>query len=194
MIFDFLALVETEEQRDAINELFLMHCEKMKSIAMSVLHNHADAEDAMMNAFLYMCENASMFEDYKNPRVYGLIFLKTRCAAIDIYRKNKRHAALLATLKEDVLLTSYNADEDDLSDIIFNQENRKLFHEVLNSLEDIYRIPVSLKYFYEMRSNEIAAFMGIAESVVNVRIYRARKMLKEICKERGYEYDGKEIQ
>ncbi|MCD6291209.1 MAG: RNA polymerase sigma factor, partial [Anaerolineae bacterium] len=48
-----------------------------------------------------------------------------------------------------------------------------------NVLDPMYRIPVVLRYWYDLSYREIAEIMGVPESTVKTRLHRARLRLAE---------------
>lgn len=51
---------------------------------------------------------------------------------------------------------------------------------------------IILYYYQELSIKDIAAIIGISENTVNQRLYRARKRLKKILMEDGYNYGYQE--
>ncbi len=61
--------------------------------------------------------------------------------------------------------------------ILINEENKKRLSELISELDTIYRDVLYLKYQICMSSSEISKLLGVSENVVNVRLYRAKKIL-----------------
>ncbi len=186
MISELLLAIETEEEAYAISEIYRLYHKRMIGIAMKILNNHADAEDAMMSAIKYMCEKPQKFLDYKSPKIIYLIRCKTECIAIDMFRRKKRMGLYTTALTEEIEDTAYNTNEESTLDIIINQETENHLYQALKSLKPEYQIPIILKYFHQMKLNEIADLMNMTENSVNVRIFRGRQKLKEICSQMEY--------
>ncbi len=51
---------------------------------------------------------------------------------------------------------------------------------------------IILHYYHELSIKDIAIIIGINENTVNQRLYRARKKLKKILVEDGYDYGYQE--
>ena len=71
-------------------------------------------------------------------------------------------------------------------EIEINLENREMVSKALRDMKEEYRIPIILKYFHQMKTKEIAEFLDLSEGTVDVRIHRGKKMLKEICIDKGF--------
>lgn len=181
--------IENEIERHAINEIFETHFPRMQAIAYDILKNREDAEDVAMGVIQSMCEHPNSFIDYQSPKTIHLVFICTRNAAIDLYRKNQRTKEFLLSenlqdfSKEDG--TFYDA-EDSFSNIIISEENKKYLIRSIDLLDDIYKTPILLKYTHQMKNIEIAALLHVDVNTVNTRIFRAKHLLRETMKELGY--------
>ena len=185
MVLDFLATIETEDEYNAIDQIYRLYYGRMVMIALDILHNKSDAEDAVMDAIKYMCDQPSMFLDYETSQTYSLVCMKVKCSAIDIFRRKKREASRFISLNDEIESTTYDESDYDLSNILINAENQRILYQALNELDHTYQIPIILKYFYQMRSREIADFMGLTVEAVDMRIHRAKRILKKMCIDRG---------
>ena len=88
-------------------------------------------------------------------------------------------------MNDEIESTTYDESDYDLSNILINAENQRILYQALNELDHTYQIPIILKYFYQMRSREIADFMGLTVEAVDMRIHRAKRILKKMCIDRG---------
>ena len=61
MISAALAVLESEEQRNELSEIYENNISNFYNIAFQQLHNKHDAEDAIQDAFLAIANNTSIF-------------------------------------------------------------------------------------------------------------------------------------
>ena len=61
MISAALAVLESEEQRNELSEIYENNISNFYNIAFQQLHNKHDAEDAIQDAFLAIANNPSIF-------------------------------------------------------------------------------------------------------------------------------------
>ncbi len=90
MLSLYLSLVDNEEQRSLVEQIYY-DCEQiMYRAAYSILHNKQDAEDAVHDAFLRIVSDIDRIAsvDPGKRRNYAVIVAKN--IAIDHYRKNKK--------------------------------------------------------------------------------------------------------
>ena len=187
MILELLQIIENDDERDAINELFNAYFPKMQSVAYGILNNKYDAEDAAMEAMKYICEHPDHFLDYKNPSTISLIFICVRNVSIDMYRRKQRGNKLF-TSTDDFYGNYQNVLEEDqsLCDIIICKENKEIINKALEELDDMYKLPILLKYNYQMKNKDISKLLNVDVNTVNGRIFRAKKLLKEKLQVLGY--------
>ena len=68
-----------------------------------------------------------------------------------------------------------------------DEESRRILSLVAN-LPDDYREPLMLRALHGMRSKQIAAVLELPEATIDTRISRARRMLRELAREKGKSY------
>ncbi|MBE6576906.1 MAG: RNA polymerase sigma factor [Ruminococcaceae bacterium] len=187
MILSLLQIIENDEERNAINELFNTYFPKMQSVAYGILNNTQDAEDAAMETMEYICEHADDFVDYKDYKTLGKIFMCVKTTAIDMYRRNQRKNKLFICTDhfEGDFQTLFEEDQS-LSDIMISKETNEILSKSLDQLEDMYKIPILLKYNYHMKNKDIAKLLKVDTNTVNGRIFRAKKLIKENMYALGY--------
>ena len=187
MISAFLQIIETDEERAVVNEIFNTYFPHLQSKAFDILHNKQDAEDAAMSTMEFVCENPDRFMNPQDPHTVGFLFMCQKSIAIDMYRKNKRKNNLfICTDHFEGDIQELFEEDMSLSDIMILQETKAIVSKALDQLEDMYKIPILLKYNHQMRNKDIAALLKIDINTVNGRIFRAKKLIKENLHSLGY--------
>lgn len=137
----------------------------MYRLALAMLHNRQDAEDAVSEAVLIAYEKRHTLRDRKRFKPW--IMQITANEARRIYGKNRR-----ITPMED--MEAYMPS--------FRDENHELW-DVVMQLETAHREVIML-YFYERFSiREIGRILRVPEGTVKSRLSRAKKALKEMLEE-----------
>ena len=129
-------------------------------LALGILHNREDAEDAVSEAILKAYEK---IHTLKNPNSFRAWIMQIAAnEAKRIYVKNKRSA-----LMENV--------EDYMPE--FRDEYHELW-DVVMRLDVSYR-EVTILYFYEQLTiKEISKILHISEGTVKSRLHRGKQQLK----------------
>ncbi|MBO5849990.1 MAG: RNA polymerase sigma factor [Paludibacteraceae bacterium] len=184
----FLQALETREQYVLIEQLYNQYYSLMVSRAYQILNDISDAEDAAMKVFEKISEDPHLICDIEKTAVVAKLSLFTKNAAIDIYRKKKiRNNVLSYSTDHDLDILANVADPNqNIEDIAVNAENQTHLKMAIQNLDDKYRIPLLLKYYYNQSNSSIAKALNLTVENVNQRIFRAKGKLELIL--RGLEH------
>ncbi len=134
----------------------------MYRLALAMLHNRQDAEDAVSEAVLKAYEKRRSLREQNRFKPW--IMQITANEARKIYGKNKR-------------ITPVEDMEEYMP--VFREKSHELW-DVVMQLEDVHR-EVIILYFYERFSiKEIGAILHIPEGTVKSRLSRGKRALKEM--------------
>lgn len=133
----------------------------MYRLALAMLRNEQDAEDAVGEAVLRAYEKRRTLRD--RERFKPWIMQITANEARKIYRRNKR---IVPVEDMEAYMPVFQSDSHELWDVVMGME--KAYREVI------------ILYFYERFSvREIGAVLRIPEGTVKSRLFRGKKLLKE---------------
>ncbi len=168
MLFIYLSLIDSEENKDKFETLYLRHRKLMKYIALDILGDEYAAEDAVHNAFLKIIANLDKFSEEDCQENKNLIVIIIRSVSIDMYRKRNREFENTDILdKELTVETDFSVVQ--VEDIL----------KEIEALPEIYRDVLLLKVEYDFKDRDIAKMLGINVDTVSKRLERARKQLKQ---------------
>lgn len=150
-------------------ELIARYQKPVYRLAYSMLGNRADAEDAAQDVFIRAYKSISTYTD--SGRFWGWLrkitvnvcLKKVRPVMLSIDDIDETPGYALDTVNESVINT---LELDQLKIFIFD-------------LPPAYRSVIVLKYLEDMSYSEIAEILGETVSNIQVRIFRAKKMLRE---------------
>lgn len=180
MLSFYLSMVETEEQRDLVTRLYNAYERKMYAIAFSILKNKQDSEDAVSESFIKLINNLDKISDIDSSKCKGFITIVVKNTAIDIY--NKRKKDIHSDIDEAYDLSGGTVEDDFLKG--FDCES---VHTAVNMLKEEYKQALTLKYFYNMKIDDIAKIIGITYDGTLKRIKRAEQGLYKTLSEMNYE-------
>lgn len=149
---------------DAFVELMEQNKSAMYKTAISILHNDADAADAMQDAILSCWKNIGKLRQDKYFKTWLTRILINCCK--DIIRKNG----------STVYLESYDGI-DTGSDTSLSDRDIK---ESFEGLSDNYRLILTLYYTQGMTIKEISQLLDMKENTVKTRLSRGRAEFKMI--------------
>lgn len=152
------------------SERWLLHSEAAYRVALYILEDPKDAEDAVQDVFLKLWSSQIDPDELSNPRAYVLRAVRNLC--VDRVRAASRYPQ--EPLTDSTPL--YSPGEQDVSE-------RDRLRKVLDSIErlpDRQRTCIKLKVLEGMDYEQIAQRTGLKEGNVRVQISLARKKLKKI--------------
>lgn len=172
MLLFFLAMLETEEDRQRFVELYEQCRERIEQTAKRILRNQHDSEDAVQNAFMQIIRHfEKVYEIPCDDLPFWCISI-VKNEAYMILRKKQKTVPLEdwdAVVEEAGLVSDYD-------DVV------KLFAKI----PETYRAALEMKFLLDYSGKEIAQHLGISESAVNTRISRGRALLREIAEKGGF--------
>lgn len=134
----------------------------MYVVALSILKNESDTEDALQNAVMIAYKNLDALSSKDKFKPWIFRILKNECYRI-------------------IKLRNYSLDdeieiEDPKSDI--DHESQMTVWDAVNKLDEKYREVVMLYYYQGFKIPDIADVLEISTDNVKQRLSRARKELK----------------
>jgi len=145
--------------------------------AYSVLGNHEDSEDAVMEAVLRIVRSEEKFRDLGCSDIRALSVIYVRNTAIDIYNKNRKTPYPVADLPEQIDLTP---TPEEMS---VDADNAERLMKLIDNMPHSYRDVLLLRCRYDMGTAEIADVLGLENGTVRTRLTRAKAWLRKNMKE-----------
>lgn len=170
----FLMIVDGEEDRALFTEMYNKYYKRVYHISNKHLQNHALAEEATQETFLYIAKNFDSFKK-DNSNLKGYISTVARGKAISYFRKEKDY--LLADFEDNI------DNIPEIDDAIFDIYDQMTVRDAIEKLPEASANILQLKYVYGLESLEIAKLYNISNSAVRKRVERAKKLLKSILEE-----------
>ena len=171
MLSAALAILETAEQRNELDEFYKENIGKLYSIAISKLHNRQSAEDAIQETFLRICRYPQKFFEIEVHKRLPYAVIIIRNVIYDMFRKNGMR-------EYDDLTDDTVADEHSVEDIALDNIFTAELEEFIRSMPEALRQAITLKLTYDMTSRQIANALGISEAVARKRISNAYKQIR----------------
>lgn len=146
-------------KQEIVLELFDRHADMVYRVALSVLRDPREAEDAAQSIFLKLLERD-----------------------VEVYPGKERAFLTKMTVNhcKNVLSAVKRRDIVPLDDavLLVQPEDREVFQAVME-LPEKYRTAVCLHYFEGYSLQEIAQLLHVGSSAVSMRLHRARTILKQ---------------
>ena len=158
MISAALAVLESEEQRNELSEIYEQNVSNFYNIAFQHLHNKQDAEDTIQEAFLAIAKNPGPFFDVAVNKRISYINVIIRNTAYKM--RDKKHKVS----ENEMMLSNYSCD--------------KLL-EFIGTLPEATKAAVYLKMHLGLKNGDIAKTLGISQDAAKKRVARGMKQIRE---------------
>lgn len=159
-------------ERERIQDLYTRYRASMYRVAFSVLHNEAQAEDAVQQAFVSLIQSSQKLNKISADKLPGYVVIVVRNAAINLYRKNKRSNAVPL---EDYMEAA--EDGESVEELVLREDTIARLRQAIRELPPIYADTMTLRYQRDFSIGEIAALLGVSEGTVRARLHEGKERL-----------------
>lgn len=160
-----------QQEKKKLEEIYRVHGKMMMQVAMSVLHQREDAEDAVQNSILSLARHMHAIGEIQDFRTISYVRTVIRNRAIDIYREKKRGDASF----EELLIEPESSF--DLEHLVCNSQEVEHIVAVIAKMDISYREVLSLFYLNELSPKEIADVLQKPYNTIRSQINRGKKIL-----------------
>lgn len=179
MLSIYLSMVETDEEKSLVEELYIKYEQAMYRTAFSILHNKHLSEDAVHTAFVRVIKYLEKISSIPgNKRGYYLIIIVKNVSLAMMKEQNKYDDSKDISGFYDIEAPD-SVEDEALSDI-----SLQALVNALHELPDIYYEPLYLKLVLDVSISEISDLLGINPNTVRQRIYKAKMKLRKIWGEK----------
>ncbi len=154
--------------------------------AQRVLNSREEAEDAVQDAFVKIYFNGKKFRKMDGIEFKSWAYRILVNTAISRYRKISKKWQTESNDPLDLETASDSALSTE--NIILESENKSFTAELLSRLPKPLARLVSLYYIEDKPYKEIAKSEGLTMAALKMKLFRAKKLLKNIAEEKKDEY------
>jgi RNA polymerase sigma factor (sigma-70 family) len=158
-----------------IEALMQAHYAYIRRLALSILNDPAEADDAAQETFIAANRGLDGFRGQSSPLTWLTSIAVNQCRGR--LRKHKVRQGLLKTLYGLHLLRP--PGEGPERQAVQSEADRQLWRAV-DALDEKHRLPVVLRYVHELKVSEIAAVLDLSEGTVHSRLHYARRELQNM--------------
>ncbi len=161
---------------EAWGEVVHRYKDAVFGVALAILRNRADAEDAAQEGFIRAYQQLHRYD--LSRRFSTWLFTVSANVARNMLRKRRPEPP-----------QRFNWPEDP-ADVTRVEEVREVVRRSVWSLPDSYREPLVLRYWHELDVADIAQVLGMRVGTVKTRLYRGRALVKAQLTEQGVMCDA----
>lgn len=167
--------------QDAFAELVYLFQDPVYNLCYRMLGDAGEAEDATQEAFLRAFLNLRRYDTKRSFKTWLMSIASNHC--IDRWRK--RRMQLVSLDDEPTAAALALSSSDPLPEqAALSAEQSDMLQSLLMKLDENYRLPLVLRYWYDYSYAEIAEFMNTTESAIKSRLFRARRSLADMLSNR----------
>ena len=165
--------------QSAFSALYDRLSRPLYSLALRMLGDAGDAQDALQDVFLQIWSRAATYNPEQST-VFSWTVLLTRSRVIDRLRARKRRLRVVdsATDDEDANVADASTMET-AADTAYKNDEAARVRSVLNNLPSEQREAIELAFFGHLTHHEIAARLGEPLGTIKARIRRGLMKLRE---------------
>lgn len=170
-----LIKMSIEGNNDAFAELLSRYKNLVYSVVLRMVNDAEEANDLAQEIFIKVYKN---LDKYQPEFKFSTWIIRISTNHVIDYRRKKKHE----TVSIDDM--TYDLPQKDTPESKYLEKEEKITVEnAINSLPDMYKIPIVLFHKQGLSYQEIADITEEPLSKVKNRIFRGRKMLKDILME-----------
>ncbi len=157
---------------DAFSEIVTRYKNLVYSVILRMINDYEEANDISQEVFIKVYKNLAKYQpEYKFST---WIMRITTNHVIDYLRKRKQETVNIEDVDYE-LSSSSNPEREYLE-----KEQSEIFAKAIGKLPEMYKLPIVLYHIKRFSYQEIADMLNIPLSKVKNRIFRGRRLLKEI--------------
>lgn len=175
---DERGLIAALRRRDqsALTQVFEQYADKIYRLAISVLHDEAQADGVVQDTFIVLIEHIDRFEERASIGTW--LYRVAYNEAAGRLRRIRPQVAI-DTIDEEVFPGVF-VDWQNIPETVINSlEVAEQMQTAITQLSPALRAVFTLRDIEGLSTQETAASLGISESAVKVRLHRARLNLRE---------------
>jgi RNA polymerase sigma-70 factor (ECF subfamily) len=155
-----------EGDREAFEELYLLHFDRIYSYLQMSVGNRHDAEDLANQTFVKMIESIDRFEWRKVP-ISAWLFRIAHNLAVDHFRSRRRWQP------EEEPPEPPGMAERSAEDAAFDSIAEQSMFEMIEGLSEDQRQVLTLKFAFDFSNAEVGSILGKSEGAVKSLQHRA---------------------
>ena len=171
MLSFLLAALESVEDKKKFTLIYEQYRPKMEQVALGILQEQSDAEDAVQNAFMQIIWHFEKIYSIPCEELPFWIISIVKNEALMVLRKKKKEVPLEdwdVVAEETEEVTGYNE-----------------LVELVRQMPETYRAVLEMKLLLGYTDREVARHLNLSETAVSTRASRGRELLRRIVEKEG---------
>ena len=170
-----------EGQLEAFSALFNEYQDHVYDLARTILRDGPAAEDAVQDSFLAVFQK---IEGYKGEAAFEtwLTAVTVNECRMRLRKRKIRQALSLEQLSPGKLFRS-EGKRKDVSDVVHRRQQRRTLWQMVDELNERLRLPLILRYRYELSCADIAQILDKKRSTIYQQLNEGRRELEKMAQQ-----------
>jgi RNA polymerase sigma-70 factor (ECF subfamily) len=164
-----------ERETADIESLVESYLDYVRRLALSILDEPSEADDAVQETFLAAYRNLGRYRGESSLKTWLTSIAVNVCRGK--LRKRKMQQTLQNALEALHILSPHEATPE--REAIRNEASQRLWQAV-DSLDEKHRLVIALRYVHELSVPEIAVALDVNEGTIHSRLHYARRKLQAL--------------
>lgn len=165
---------DTQDECDKFIDLFENYKKTIYYTIKRFISDEHTIEDISQEIYIIIAKHLDDIDMNQTKRTRNYIITITRNYCKNFLRNNSKYTE--APLSD--VVYDFSAKDEILSNVVLQEQVDHLIREIKN-LDEKYKCVLELKYINEFTDTEIAEFLNISKKNVQMRLYRAKIMLRK---------------
>ncbi len=158
---------------DALHEIVRQHYVSLTQFAQTFLHSIADAEDVVQDVFAKIWITRATWQPQS---ISAYLFAAVRNRALHIVE----HRKIVQQSEQNLMTEQSHTVVNDNADVrVTQQEQRALYHQLMNVLTERQQTVIRLRYEQGLKFSDIATALGVSDRAAQQLLGRALRTLYE---------------
>ena len=166
---------------EKMTAIYEKHKNIMYAVALKILKNPQDAEDAVHNAILPIMRNLGAIKDVDSKDCMYYVTMAIKHISFNMIRDRHIQTVSLSEIEYE-----FESDEN-IAESVAMDESCKIIYKTIQSMNAEYRDVLILHLYYELSTSQISDFLNRKHGTVKSQLTRGKKLLKARLNENGNE-------
>lgn len=184
MLALYFTYIDEEPNRNMFEEIYFLYRKQMLLMALSIVHNHADAEDVVHEVFLKIAtkhiSTITSITDKRDIRNY--LLTATKNTAMNFLRKTNGITYIEPEIEDKM---TFSLKQDDFVERICERMEYEQVIFAIKQLEEKYRDVLYYHYVLELPVSKVANILHQTVSTTKKQLARGKKKLLRLLEVGG---------
>lgn len=189
MLSIYLAYLDDNNDKRLFENIFYSYRKQMITLALSILHNESDAEDAVSNVFLRVAsKNWDVVRGIElDIDLRNYLLKATKNTSLNMIKSKMKENTSLDTVLEHNIDSVENMADNTFVEYICNKIEYDKVAKAIKLLDEKYRDVLYYHFIMELTVPETAKLLNQTISATKKQLVRGKKMLLSLLDIKGVE-------